>query len=601
MRFFHFNITVQNTFVSINNNFIHDNVQNIHPWYQTTEQDLVAGVKRLGNEARRALEQLNMYHAITGLYPSVAKSQHRVNMYSAWGNKILENFSVETCDEIAAEFAGLFSAQPTRVRELRSQQVLSVNTQLEKWNSELVSSLQRCYQRMMSENIMKQGKAGVLVELGNIREMVSNQLNHPDSGVRPETLICFFLKSILASGSKWSELERNYAENAEDRVIDALFLEARITKTLMETGDMLHIITKNPHMTVLDSLCNVLVSLENLSASFSTIIMPEGIKNFMQDDASVIEMCELVEDIITSGGLAIEELKHETRLHTRCCMLAMESSHLAAVELVISMRHRYQELVTSAGMSEAMTTGQMLLCAVNSLLNKVDTDMTVLRGHTLAVAVPPECGKFDLVRSAAEVSSAAFNPTSGVWDSLMSTLFVSKLELLRNFLNTCRLSSVAFRCDNIGQQMPTGKNIISSVKKYIAEYVQLMILGTGPRHLAAAVTQFSRDSSDPSVTRFFEMNQGKEKLSIEDLWQALMEEKMATGALNQARIAKSGVMMKNLASIVHKWELAGQLDCRVEALSAAQQVNALQHAGVQWYHEEYIPRELNIKPAEPVR
>ena len=101
--------------------------------------------------------------------------------------------------------------------------------------------------------------------------------------------------------------------------------------------------------------------------------------------------------------------------------------------------------------------------------------------------------------------------------------------------------------------------------------------------------------------RFFELNQGKEKLAIEDLWQALFEEKMQSGALNQARIAKSGVMVKNLTSLVHKWEMAGQLDSGVESLSAAQQVNALQHAGIQWYHEEYIPREANIKPAEPVR
>ena len=101
--------------------------------------------------------------------------------------------------------------------------------------------------------------------------------------------------------------------------------------------------------------------------------------------------------------------------------------------------------------------------------------------------------------------------------------------------------------------------------------------------------------------RFFEVNQGKEKLAIEDLWQALLEEKMLTGALNQARIAKSGVMIKNLTSLVQKWEMAGQLDSGVESLSAAQQVNALQHAGIQWYHEEYIPREANIKPAEPVR
>ena len=48
--------------------------------------------------------------------------------------------------------------------------------------------------------------------------------------------------------------------------------------------------------------------------------------------------------------------------------------------------------------------------------------------------------------------------------------------------------------------------------------------------------------------RFFEMNQGKEKLAIEDLWQAVFEEKMQSGALNQARIAKSGVMVKNLTT-----------------------------------------------------
>ena len=76
---------------------------------------------------------------------------------------------------------------------------------------------------------------------------------------------------------------------------------------------------------------------------------------------------------------------------------------------------------------------------------------------------------------------------------------------------------------------------------------------------------------------------------------------MASGALNQARIAKSGVLVKNLTGLVTKWEVAGQLDSAVEMMSAAQQVNALQHAGVQWFHEEYIPREANIKMAEPVR
>merc|ERR1711923_108347 len=105
--------------------------------YQQTEQDLITGVRRLGEEVKRALDQLNMYHALTSLYPAAARSQHRVNMYSLWGNKLLENFNTETCDQIASEFASLFSVQPTRVREMKTQHVLKMNLQLEKWQKEM--------------------------------------------------------------------------------------------------------------------------------------------------------------------------------------------------------------------------------------------------------------------------------------------------------------------------------------------------------------------------------------------------------------------------------------------------------------------------------
>ena len=149
-----------------------------------------------------------------------------------------------------------------------------------------------------------------------------------------------------------------------------------------------------------------------------------------------MEICDQIEEIISSGGLSLEEIKHETRLHTRCCMLAMESSHLATMELVMSMRKRFQELITAAGRTDTMNTGQMLVCAANSLFDKVDTDMAALREQVLAVSpvVPGDCAKFGLVRSAADVSTAAFNTSPGVWDSLLSTVFLSKLELLRSFL-----------------------------------------------------------------------------------------------------------------------------------------------------------------------
>ena len=62
------------------------------------------------------------------------------------------------------------------------------------------------------------------------------------------------------------------------------------------------------------------------------------------------------------------------------------------------------------------------------------------------------------------------------------------------------------------------------------------------------------------------MNQGKEKLDLEQLWQAVFDEKMSSGALNQARIAKCSVLVSKLEHFVQKWEMAQQLDSNLESL-----------------------------------
>ena len=75
----------------------------------------------------------------------------------------------------------------------------------------------------------------------------------------------------------------------------------------------------------------------------------------------------------------------------------------------------------------------------------------------------------------------------------------------------------------------------------------------------------------------------------------------ASGVLNQARVAKSSALVKKLGTVVYRWELARQLDSKVEQLAAAQQLAALQQAGLQWYHEQLLPRDPATKLAEPVR
>jgi len=126
-------------------------------------------------------------------------------------------------------------------------------------------------------------------------------------------------------------------------------------------------------------------------------------------------------------------VKHEAHLNTRCCMLGMESPHRAAVELAGSMRHRYPQLTATAGFAETISTGQMLLCAANTLFDKVDGDMNMLREKVLAAPTPPECNKFTMVNTAADLSTGAFNTTPGVWESLATNALIPKLVLLRAY------------------------------------------------------------------------------------------------------------------------------------------------------------------------
>ena len=179
-------------------------------------------------------------------------------------------------------------------------------------------------------------------------------------------------------------------------------------------------------------------------------------------------------------------------------MLGVDSQHLATVQLVAEMRRLFQEQVAVASAAETMTTGQMLLCAANTLFDKVDGEMVVLRERTA------ECGgaalewaRLGLVRGAAEVASAAFSPTPGVWESLAATVFVAKLQLLRDFFSLCSRAGRAFQGEGVAGALPTGETLVAPVRRFVTDFLALMVAGAGPRHAATTVVVLLRDSGYP--------------------------------------------------------------------------------------------------------
>ena len=63
----------------------------------------------------------------------------------------------------------------------------------------------------------------------------------------------------------------------------------------------------------------------------------------------------------------------------------------------------------------------------------------------------------------------------------------------------------------------------------------------------------------------------------EALVQAVVDDKLASGALNQARVAKSSALAMNLSGVVGRSELYTQLDQALEQLQAARREDAPKH------------------------
>ena len=576
--------------------------------YETMEKDMRSRLTSLLEELKRIMADLALYNTVTSLYPSQGRDQHRIHKYSAWGNRLIadkEGFRVDVVDAILGEFTVLFapheSAGPERVEQVRL-----MNAALEKEQQESVTALQRLYQRMMSENLMKPGRAGVLEEMARNRDMMLNQLNHPDSGVKHANLICYFLNLVVPIVDKWMELEKSLAEDREgpsqrtDVMIEGIIMQAGLANSILNTMELLNLGSRSAHVGVIEAFFQVASALRSLETSFSSIILPEAVKKHLQAEASVLEVSRSVFSIIASGGISLEEVKHELRLHTRCVMLGMDSPHTAAVKLVHAMKNSWTKLISVASVAEDMSTGQMLLCALTTLLDKVDNAMLKLRESVLNVPVTQDFNSLRIVQACQEIGGPAFNPTPGVWECQEMIIFISKLEFLEQFFVGCKTFAGVLSLNEIGVLLPVGSALLRPVKAFCHDYVKGLLVGTGSRHLACAIAHFARDSCPGVTARFFGSGAaGGTRLEVGDLCQLVHDDRVNSGALNQARISKCTMLTKNLLTAVSRWAMIQQLDAAIEVTNARQQLHSLLHSTVQWYYQELLPP--GCKLAEPSR
>ena len=95
-------------------------------------------------------------------------------------------------------------------------------------------------------------------------------------------------------------------------------------------------------------------------------------------------------------------------------MLGMTPTNSAIVQTVQEMKKIWTKVISEAAAADNMSTGQMLVCAVSTLLDKVDTAFMKLREDTISTPSSQEFNNISSVKASGEMLTAAFNPTPGV-------------------------------------------------------------------------------------------------------------------------------------------------------------------------------------------
>ena len=96
-------------------------------------------------------------------------------------------------------------------------------------------------------------------------------------------------------GNKWFELEKSLtneptspqgSQGRHDQLVEQVLLEAGVMSTFLNTLDLLNMSGGRhiPHVAVLEALGGVMSALQQLHASFCTVIMPEGLNNFLNEE-----------------------------------------------------------------------------------------------------------------------------------------------------------------------------------------------------------------------------------------------------------------------------------------------------------------------------
>ena len=482
------------------------------------------GIDKLRASLHLGLQLFGHCTTMISMYPQSAKDQHRVTFYLKWMQNIIDDFTIDTCTTVVNEFNAKFvEINP----DLRRHHVVSLNYQLETWAQEIHFRLQTIFKTMMSQGIENSKaviEAGLLIQNEAATYILSNQ------GLCQA--LCF--KQLVASKLKLQNLEDlilgkdqllQTLEDGSGSLLDNLIVEFNIIDEvllLIEKFDLLDKEREGQTIKKMHALANVFKQFKNMIGSYFAVILQEGLKSCQQEKSMDVESAK-IEAIIGETTHLTEVIK------------GVEKNDERSLRKAAVIKDKFVDYIQELGSKTGtLTSGQMIIMAINALLDNIDTALgdVVLNTENL----------------------------------LASQL--SRLLSLRHFFALCFRSRDSFKADTVGQLFPSGDDMGYPVVNYMALYYIRNVKGRIP----GLVNQL---------------------VNVENVDQQVEIKVLEARDKGQFLTLEMNAIFANL----RKSQVALHLEHKVEILNANQQINQLLRNSFQWFHEDSLPMDaINIVP-----
>ena len=347
-----------------------------------------------------------------------------------------------------------------------------------------------------------------------------------------QSLCC---KQLVSSWQKIMDLENIIGEeenfavqmNGDLLLMDELLTEVGFCGHVVEFMQKFNLIPSESLYvcSCLIGFVNVYKQFKNLIGSYFAIILQEGLKNCQREDGAMEQAAKKINDIINQTD----------------------------------PDHGFQDLIqTLNNNTGSMTSGEMMIMAMNSLLENVDNAL----------------------------KATHFEQGSLIYHQEKSVS--SRLECIADFFNICFRAMNSFKADKIGQLFPSGDDMGYPIIKYMAKYYLRHFRGRVTELLSHIVKNISNLEAPDSCRNFDSLNEVVNQNVEVRFLEARDKGQFLTLEMN--------AIFANL----RKTEMAINMEFKVEILNANQQINQLQRNSFQWYHEESLPMQV-VNAVQPLR